>query len=152
MIAVGLPISTQQTWIEKLPPPIRTWPANYQGLSSAMSNFPVVIVGASTCSCDLFNHRSDENISQKYRKKGWSRGKIERAVDNRKKSNRHAGLNPELRRWLADAATDAGELFVFIHWDSDELNYEQRIFVSAEEIREQTLQLKDEHLIQVKGT
>ena len=116
-----------------------------------MSNFPVVIVGTGMCSCDLFNQGSEENVYEKYRKKGWSKGKIERAIENRKKSNRHAGLNPELRRWLADAATNAGEAFIFIHWDSDELDYSQRVFISAHEIREQTLHIKDEQLIHIKG-
>ena len=150
MIAVGLPKSTQQKWIERLPQPMRAWRAHYAGLSSQMNNFEVFIVGTSMCSCDLFNRGSDENVYEKYRKKGWSKGKIERAIANRKKSNLHAGLNPELRRWVADAATDTGDVYLFVHWDSDELEYEQKVSMSPEEMREQTVSIKDEQLIHVQ--
>ena len=151
MIAVGLPKSAQQNCIDKLPKSMRAWPAHYQGLSSEMSDFSVVIVGTSMCSCDLFNQGSTENLFERYRKKGWSKSKIQRAIENQKKSNRHSGLDPELRRWLADAATNAGEAFVFIHWDTNELKYEQRIQMSVDEMREQTIQIKDEQLIHLKN-
>lgn len=150
MIAVGLPKAAHQKWLDKLPQPMRAWPAHYTGLSSRMDNFSIFIVGTGMCSCDLFNRGSNENAVEKYRRKGWSKGKIERAIENRKKSNLHAGLHPELRRWLADAAVDAGEAYLFVHWDSDALNYEQQLSVSAEEMREQRFHVKDEQLIHIR--
>jgi hypothetical protein len=137
---------------------MRAWSAHYETLSSQMRNFEVFIVGTAMCSCDLFNRDSEENVYrgseenvyEKYRKKGWSQAKIERAIANRKKANLHAGLHPELRRWLADAATEAGEAYLFIHWDSDELKYEQQVSMSSEEMREHTVPVKEEQLIHVK--
>lgn len=129
---------------------MRAWAANYKELSSEMSNFPTLVIGTSMCSCDLFNQGSDENVQKKHRRKGWSKSKIERAIENRKKSNRHAGLHPELRRWLAEVANDVGEIFLFVHWESDFLNYEQRIEVSADEMAQQTFPIKAECLIHVK--
>ena len=150
MIAVGLPKSAQQNWIDRLPQPMRAWPAHYPGLSSHMGDFEVFIVGTVMCSCDLFKRGSDEKLYEKYRKKGWSKVKIERAIANRKKADLHAGLHPQLRRWLAEAAMDAGEVYLFIHWDSDELKYEQHVSMSPEEIREQTVPIKEEQLIRVR--
>ena len=129
---------------------MRAWPAYYQGLSSETFNFPVVIVGTSMCSCALFSRGSDESVYEKYRRKGWSKAKIERAMANRKKANLHAGIHPEVRRWLADAATETGEAYLFIHWDSDELKYECQISMSPEELREQTVPVKEEQLIHIK--
>ena len=152
MIAVGLPKSAQRKWIDNLPQSMRTWPANYKGLSTAMRAFPVFIVGTSMCSCDLFNKGSDESVLKKYQRKGWSKNKIERAIENRKTSNRHAGLHPELRRWLADAVTDAGEAYLFVHWDSDELQFDHHVLVSAEEMRNQTFRIEDEQIIHIKAS
>lgn len=151
MIAVGLPKPAQQKWIDRLPQPMRAWPAHYEGLSAEMHNFPIFIVGTAMCSCDLFNQGADESVFEKYRKKGWSKDKIERAIANRQKSNRHKGLHPELRRWLADAAADTGEAYLFVHWDSDDLKFEQRVSVSPEQMREQTFHITDEQLIHIKG-
>jgi len=150
MIAVGLPKSAQRHWIERLPQPMRAWPAHYEGLAFQMHNFEVFIVGTGMCSCDLFNRRSDENVYEKYRKKDWSKAKIERAVADHRKASLHAGLHPEVRRWLADAATDAGEAYLFIHWDSDTLKYDLQVAMSPEELREQTVPVKEEQLICVK--
>src|SRR5262245_19997796 len=96
MIAVGLPPSAHQRWIERLPQPLRAWPAAYQGLAAQMNHFDVSIVGTAMCSCDLFNRSTDAKVREKYLKKGWSSAKIERAMADRKMANVHTGLHPDL--------------------------------------------------------
>ncbi len=150
MIAVGLSKSSQQEWLDKLPRPMRAWPSQYKGLSSHMGDFEVFIVGTSMCSCDLFNRGSNENLYEKYRKKGWSRTKIERAIANRKKEELYVGLHPKFRSWLADAADDTKEAYLLIHWDSDVLNYKYQVSISPEEMREQTFPVEEEKVIRIR--
>lgn len=150
MIVVGLPKVTQQYWLEKLPPPSHAWPASYAGLSQQMGNFAPFVIGTVMCSCALHNQSSDTSVAERYRKKGWSQSKIERALADRKKADRHAGLHSAWRHWLADAATAAGEAYLYIHWDSDELKYGEAVLVLPQNLREQTFKIKDEQMIHIK--
>lgn len=150
MIVVGLPQAAQQHWIARLPSGMRAGAARYEGLSTRMGGFPTFIVTTGMCSCDLFNRGSDQHTFKKYQKKGWSKTKIERAIANQKKANIHAGLHPDLRHWLADAAIATRHAYLLVHWDSAPLPCGAAIVLTAEELREQTLPIKDEQLIHVR--
>lgn len=150
MISVGLPESAQEKWIRNLPHFMRILPGRYKGLAEQMNLFSPFVVVQGMCSCRLFVSGSYEATLKKYKRKGWSQSRIERTLADIQKNRVAFGLNIELRNWLADAAMDAGEAFLFVHWDSDALNYEQTVSLTIEQMRDAKIEIKAERLIQIK--
>ncbi len=136
---------------------MHAWPSHYVAIAEKMNGFSVVIVGYGMCSCGLFSRGAPEHVFKTYDKKGWSKNKIARAIENqaramenRRKSDLHANLHPDFRRWLADASADAKEAYLYIHWAWDELALESEFIMSLEEFRAQETYIKDEQLIHIK--
>ncbi len=150
-INVGLPPSSQLKWIDLLPQKMHAWPSRYEGLSEKMNGFSVVSVGLGMCSCDLFNQGAIEESFKKYEKKGWSESKIARAIENRKKSNIHNNLHPDFRCWLADAVEETKKAYLFVHWDSKDINLEKTALMTVDEFRNQQTYIQDEQLICIKA-
>lgn len=151
MISVGLPKSAQEKWIKQLPDSMRILLGRYDGLAQQMNGFAPFVVAQGVCSCRLLVSGSYEATLKKYKRKGWSQSRIERTLADIQKNRVPFGLNVELRNWLADAATDAGEAFLFIHWDSDSLDYKQTVSLTAEQVRDAKIEIKNEQLIHIKA-
>ena len=151
MISVGLPDSAHEKWIRNLPNSMRILPGRYDGLSEQMNHYSPFVVAQGVCSCRLFVSGSYEATIKKYQRKGWSQSRIERVLAEIQNNRVPFGLHIELRNWLADAATDAGDAFLFIHWDSDALDYEQKASLSTEQMRDAKVEIKAEQLIHVKA-
>lgn len=78
------------------------------------------------CSCSLVRDegKDDEQLTAKYRKKGWSPAKIERALADRRSARAKRGdVGPELlENWLAELARRYRSVAVFVHWSSTPLD------------------------------
>ena len=90
----------------------------------------------SLSSPDQARHESIRVSAQKYKKKGWSNARIERAIDQTVKQ-RHAkgkssfvGLRPDVATIVADIARQAGRVAVIAHWYSGNTE-EETITLSA---------------------
>lgn len=153
MMVVALPPEAQQRLLVHLPEGMRFWPSRYEELPVRMKHWQPVIVGTGRmCSCDLFKFQADENIDSlrsKYAKQGWSQAKIGRALVSRKPSGFEGNLHPELRRWLADAVTEAGEAYLFVHWDSSMIEINPDVTLSISELQNTSYQITDEQLYHI---
>jgi hypothetical protein len=98
------------------------------------------------CSCDLFQVPKDgvkeiEKIRKKYqkpkyKKRGWSKVKIERAVKDQIKAMKHGsnGLSPALRHELVDIVGLTKSLSIIVHWYSGSVDDESISLKSESEI------------------
>jgi hypothetical protein len=81
------------------------------------------------CSCSLYGgsstdeeqeRREIEHRRRKYKKKGWSSAKIERAIGDlhhrQPSPSEFLGIRPDLRHVLADVAEQVGELALVVHF------------------------------------
>lgn len=90
-----------------------------------------LVTGKQPCSCALYldsNQREPPEAAMKrlkYRKRGWSAEKIERAIAEEYsiyKGRFHGSfdrLKPELRRHLCNVVRDAGRVLLIVHWYSE---------------------------------
>ena len=104
-------------------------------------------VTSGMCSCGLFQtpedpQRSIDKIRQKYqkhkyKKRGWSEAKIERAVQDKIRTMKHGpgGLRPTLRHKLRDFVQSTDSLYIVVHWYSAEIDEESIPIKSESEIR-----------------
>jgi hypothetical protein len=96
--------------------------------------FHIVSTGKQPCSCGLFYlKREDSEPSEanrlrlKYRKKGWSAEKIERAISDKFSTHKRnfEGLKPDLRERLCGVVTEAGRVLLVVHWYSGDVDAEK---------------------------
>jgi hypothetical protein len=106
------------------------------------------------CSCDLFS-KFDENdkekLISKYRKKNWSKAKIERTLSSKMQSS---GLKEDVKNFLSNIATNNKEVYFFIHWysgdpDTEILLLEDKIVVSRNDIINHIINLKEDILYKI---
>ena len=78
------------------------------------------------CGCDLYSAShveplDEDRMRSKYRKKGWSESKIERALSDKRSAQKESfrGLKPELRERLCNLAAETGRLSVYVHFQRD---------------------------------
>lgn len=78
-----------------------------------------------TCACHLYSvsHAApldEDRLRVKYKKKGWSESKIERALSDKRSAQKESfkGLQPELREKLCNIAAETGRLSVYVHFQS----------------------------------
>ena len=149
-ISVGLPRKFHTKWLGLLPEDLQSLPSRYGELESKIKDLPVTTIVRGMCSCDLWNREGSLNSQKRYERKGWSASKVARALENRQKSDFHPNLHPEFRRWLADAAQDAGKAYLFVHWDSQTIDLRQTVSITVERFRDQSTSIPDEQLIEIK--
>ena len=77
------------------------------------------------CSCHLYTKSRSEpleagKLRSKYKKKGWSEDKINRAIADKLSAQKESfkGLRPDLREQLSNIAADVGRLSVVAHFYS----------------------------------
>jgi hypothetical protein len=105
----ALNLVQNQSVLAQLPPDFRTY-----HLTSGM------------CSCDLYRRHSkraedpSEFLRRKYRKKGWSDSRIERAVEQSSKHAKHkkpfVGLRPDAATIVGELARKTGRVAVIAHF------------------------------------
>lgn len=108
-------------------------PAILQQLPTDYLSYDITTNG---CSCDLFHpvqpneeNTKKESLVKKYKRKGWSDKKIERAIESHKKDvgNAH-GFRSDLLGWFNLITHDfSGSMFVFIHFYSGSINTEKLV-------------------------
>lgn len=83
------------------------------------------------CSCHLFSKSHAEpldthKLRSKYKKRGWSESKIERAISGKRSAQRESfkGLRPDLREQLCHIVSELGRLSVVVHFYSGDVESE----------------------------
>jgi hypothetical protein len=79
------------------------------------------------CSCSIYMpsspHTDPTKRREKYKKKGWSQAKIERAIREAEQSRQSPGKS--LPRYLQEIAQFVPEFWVHVHWFSGDISEEQ---------------------------
>jgi hypothetical protein len=143
-VVVGVPTQYVRNCLAKVPRPVRAdHNGNYGGLTVHLPDHELNVLTEGGCSCSLYAPRREERatrperLRKKWRKRGWSEQKIERALSDIKATPVvEPGLRLDVRTWIADSADECGEFAVFVHWASDKIpRSPERIEVSASEVR-----------------
>lgn len=114
------------------------------------------------CSCDFYRtpHDTTENRSnqlQKYQKRGWSEAKIQRTLESQKvPPTRCAGLRDDIRDLVTNLTNELGEIRLFLHWYSGDVETEDFALndagrISLEDFRRDTTALREETTIKIQG-
>jgi hypothetical protein len=94
------------------------------------------------CSCSLYSQPGEQQGKQearlraKYKKKGWSQAKIDRAMANKSHATQYKfnGLHPDLRQHLSQVISTLKHLYMFVHWYSDNVDIESINIVTKKAI------------------
>jgi hypothetical protein len=114
------------------------------------------------CSCDFYraSDTTEEDISKlekKYRKKGWSDAKIQRALESHgTPATRRPGLRDDILDLVTDLVKAFGEIRLSLHWYSGDAGMEKFALndagcISLEDFRRDTTALGDETTIKIQG-
>jgi hypothetical protein len=152
MVVVALPPKMEDACFARLPEGMRHWSADYEELKQSTNGWPLRVVGTSICSCDLYKPRKDyeEWFRHKCQKRGWSNAKIDRALAERKDRGFQGGLHPDIRRWLAEAAEEAGGIYLLVHWEGTEVVPMPIERVSSGEFASESMVVLEERLYYIK--
>lgn len=118
------------------------------------------------CSCGLYastdgGEDSAEKIRRKYskpkyKKRGWTEVKIERAIADSllKPKKEFSGLRPDLRSQLAGLASQTGRLALVVHYysgaiDTEEVPTSQKNVVSCEELQTEDDTVAEDVLVEI---
>lgn len=119
------------------------------------SNFDTYTVTSGPCSCGLFSEKlPDESpeadikrLKRKYKAKGWSKTKIDRAISSHLEQTRdNYGLDPDLSLYIADLADKSDELIIFVHWYDGDVESEK--FTLSKGRKVSSTQLRNENPIE----
>ena len=122
MIVVGLSEKGVDKWLARLPERITVRPSDRTASLIVMGGFQPMFVTTGMCACDLYQPISTTKIDgrrKKYKRKGWSKARSERALSKQKPKGFVGNLDPSLRIWLAEAAQEIGQAYLFVYWISD---------------------------------
>ena len=123
--------------------------------------FVTFTVTRGECSCSLFDEEfkvenreeSKNRLVRKYKAKGWSKAKIERALTQHisNKNISVGGLDPEVLFYLADIAEKAEELKIITHWytgdiESERITLSKDLRVSTDRLRHENPVTKTDHI------
>jgi hypothetical protein len=114
------------------------------------------------CSCDFYrgnDHAPDdrEKLEKKYREKGWSDAKIQRALKSQKDAlGRSAGLRDDVLELVTDLTNEFGEIRLSLHWYSGDVETEDFALIDAgcislEDFRRDTTAFREETTIKIQG-
>ena len=105
-------------------------------LAQLPADFRTFLLTSGMCSCGLYQRKAKrfENPTEyqrrKYREKGWSEARIERAISQAAKHaetagrNSFVGLHPEAAAIVTDIAERAGRVAVVVHFYNGDLETE----------------------------
>jgi len=114
------------------------------------------------CSCDFYRApnnatRDISKLEKKYRKKGWSDAKIQRALESQKDTTtRSAGLRDDILDLVTRLTTHFGEIRLALHWYSGDVDTEKFTLndaglASLTDFRQDSTILQDETTLTIKG-
>ncbi len=114
------------------------------------------------CSCDIYHWASNDpeedikKLKEKYRKKGWSKNKIDRAVEEATaaRKTKSSGLRADAREAISSVAASFGVVHVFVHFYSGDQTTEEVTInlgptVKAEEFRSGEYVLAPDTLVKI---
>ena len=88
------------------------------------ADFHGYVLTTGMCSCDLYSSPSDDEtpeehtrkLQEKYKEKGWSGAKIQRAINDATAAEKHLrGLRADTRELIARVAKASKRVYVFVH-------------------------------------
>jgi len=112
LVIVGLHAGTAEQAQASPPPGLTVTPIGAKSVLRLMPHdYRAVLVARGGCSCGLWYGRTvpddTERRRRKYESKGWTRARIDRALEASARAPCAVGLTVEIRRWLADLTTRA---------------------------------------------
>jgi hypothetical protein len=165
-ITTAFPKAMANAILRSLPKGLNSLPATNPAISRLLpKDYDSLAIITAMCSCDLYSSakpgekdREEEALRRKYKKKGWSENKIQRALDDHEKNmkTRREGFRDDFLNWLtASAANSQKSLFVFVHMYRGEIEAEQleiiREKVTAAEFATFQLNFPQDVLVEVKN-
>ncbi len=142
---------------------------NKSVLSQLPVDFRTYLLTSGMCSCGLYHRQTkrgtnpSEFLRQKYKQKGWSNARIERAIDQTTKQRQgkgkisFVGLRPDVATIVTDIARQAGRVAVIAHWYGGNTE-EETITLSAprsiadDDLAARSFPFDEDELIWVMGT
>lgn len=129
-ITISLPKATSDTIMETLPKDLICFVTHNKSIATHLSSDYISygLLANSMCSCGLFHpanpegeEREKEALIRKYKKKGWSESKIQRAISEHEASismkNKTYGFREDLLAWFISAAHSLkGNVSILIHF------------------------------------
>jgi Tat protein secretion system quality control protein TatD with DNase activity len=126
---------------------------------SVWTSFTAISEG---CSCNLYRSASSTSedkskLEKKYRKKGWSASKIQRALESHEFSpTPSAGLRDDVVSLVAVLAKTFGEIRLSLHWYSGDVETEEFTLkdggcISLQKFLDDTTELGDETTIKIQA-
>lgn len=137
-VLIGVPAASEPGFVEgMMPRGMATRACTNRSLSRRLpKGYQTYAIVSGMCSCDFFisaasryTKTSDPDvIRRRYEKKGWSQGRIERAVRQAsakpEKPAPFLGLRADLREVLAVIGERAGGIALVVHWFDGEFEKE----------------------------
>lgn len=162
-LTIGLPGSITPKIKEAFPSGMAVWQCENK---SIMAHLPPechgYVVTTGMCSCDIYHWVSKDpeeeiqKLREKYRKKGWSKNKIDRAVEEATaaRTTKSSGLRADTREAISRVAASCGVVHVFVHFYSGDQTTEEvpvnlGSAVGAEEFRSGQYVLAPDTLVKV---
>ena len=153
-ITISIPDSGIEFAKEKIPRNIHLSPSSNPATQNLIpNNYQHLYVTSGGCSCDLFNEdhnestkdKIEEKLRRKYKKKGWSENKIQRAVSQANTdstNNRSVGLSDDLKFYISDLLTKIKDVRLLIHWysgvaDQEKIEIKHGPTISSYQLRTQ---------------
>jgi len=162
-LTIGIPGSLATVIKEAFPSDMAVWQCENKNIMVHLpSECHGYVVTTGMCSCDIYqwaNKDPEEDIKklkEKYRKKGWSKNKINRAVEEATaaRSTKSSGLRADAREAISRVAVSFGVVHVFVHFYSgdqttEEVTINLGLTVQAEDFRSGEYVLAPDTLVKV---
>lgn len=96
------------------------------------SKFITVSLLSHGCSCDLYRRsgqkRDLDKERMKYKKKGWSEAKIERALEGKQSDDEQKeSLRADIKQAITNLLNKVDQLYVLFHWIDDDVKGTQQL-------------------------
>lgn len=106
--------------VPALPATLQYEPNRWPGLTPASADRRLLVVSDGQCSCAIYRSGRPplERLRAKYERRGWSHGKIERALSDHNRSRSIELLPLKFEAWLCEVASRFGHVHLLVHWDS----------------------------------
>lgn len=134
-ITVGINKAIAAQALESLPSTMKAISNENPSFAHLQNDLDWYYITTDMCSCELYRPASADRSNvvaskrRKYERKGWSKGKIERALKassqaSHRKKGKQIGLDQDLGYWIASTHVYQSEVYFYIHWyevDLDEV-------------------------------
>ena len=164
-ITVAFPKATANSILTSLPKGLNSSAFSNPSVSKRLpKDYESVAIITAMCSCDLYSspakpdekEKEKEALRRKYKKKGWSENKIQRALNDHEKNLkvRRDGFRDDFFSWICDLSEKApNSLFILVHFyggdlETEELNINQST-VKAVELRSLQQKIDQDVLVEI---